>query len=60
MSSSHTTNASAVVQEEVFKLEEQVAGMHLTVQGKELQCKESYFRGVRLFSTAVYCLWSAI
>ena len=46
MSSSHTTNASAVVQEEVFKLEEQVAGMHLTVKGKELQCKESYFREV--------------
>jgi len=32
MSSSHT-NASAVVQEEVFKLEEQVAGMHLTLVG---------------------------
>jgi len=22
------------------------------------QCKESYFRGVRIFGTAVYCLWA--
>ena len=25
---------------------------------KVLICKESYFRGVRIFCTAVYCLWS--
>ena len=23
-----------------------------------LYCKESYFRGVRIFCTAVYCLWA--
>ena len=23
-----------------------------------LKCKESYFTGVRIFCTAVYCLWA--
>ena len=49
--SSTPSTGSAVVQAEVFKLEEQVAGMNLTVQGM----KYSFIRRYVHCTVGIYC-----